>query len=210
MGGFETAVLKRGSIALTVLACGMLGICLAGSAQAQRMGRFYGFQGGGSGRMEGVQGAGHHAGDWLRRYKDLPPDQQEKALANDPEFQRLSPERQERLRQRLRTFNTLPPEQQRRILERMETWEHLTPDQKDKARNLFHRIRQLAPERRRAVMKAVRQLRSMPPAQRQQTIDSQGFKSSFSDEERDLLGDIAELPLGPGESSKGALTGRPN
>jgi lipopolysaccharide biosynthesis regulator YciM len=25
-----------------------------------------------------------HAGQWLRRYKDLPPDQQQKALDNDP------------------------------------------------------------------------------------------------------------------------------
>jgi uncharacterized protein DUF3106 len=201
-------VSRRGSIAFAVLACGVLSAGLSGSAQAQRIGRLYAFQGARAGRMVGVRRDGHHAGDWLRRYKDLPPDQQEKALANDPDFQRLSPEHQERLRQRLRTFNTLPPEQQRRILERMETWEHLTPDQKDKARNLFHRIRQLAPERRRAVMKAVRQLRSMPPEQRQPTIDSQNFKSSFSDEERDLLGDIAELPLAPGENGKDPLTGK--
>src|SRR6202162_62590 len=40
-----------------------------------------------------------HAGDWLRRYKDLPPAEQEHALESDPAFRRLTPERQQRLRQ---------------------------------------------------------------------------------------------------------------
>ena len=29
----------------------------------------------------------NHAGDWLRRYKDLPPDQQRQALENDAPFE---------------------------------------------------------------------------------------------------------------------------
>ena len=72
----------------------------------------------------------HHAGDWLRRYKDLPPQQQQKALENDPQFRNLPSERQQQLRQRLQRFNNLPPQQQQRVLNRMETWEHLTPEQK--------------------------------------------------------------------------------
>ena len=36
-------------------------------------------------------------GDWLRAHKDLPADQQEKALENDPFFKRLSPQRQAEL-----------------------------------------------------------------------------------------------------------------
>ena len=51
-----------------------------------------------------------HAGDWLRRYKDLPPAEQERALQNDPWFHRLPPERQQQLRQRLQNFSTLPPQ----------------------------------------------------------------------------------------------------
>src|SRR5208282_1036584 len=75
-----------------------------------------------------------HAGNWLRRYKDLPPAQQRRALENDPQFRRLPPQQQARLRQRLQRFSSLPPQQQERVLNRMETWEHLTPDQKQRAR----------------------------------------------------------------------------
>src|SRR5882672_9154215 len=80
---------------------------------------------------------GHHAGEWLRKYKDLPPDQQQKALENDPQFKSLPADRQQKLRDRLQRFNNLPPKQQQRILDRMETWEHLTPEQKQQARDVF-------------------------------------------------------------------------
>src|SRR5215472_7206732 len=53
-----------------------------------------------------------HAGDWLRRYKDMPPAEQERALQNDNEFRRLPPDRQQVLRDRLQRFSSLPPQQQ--------------------------------------------------------------------------------------------------
>src|SRR5437868_15057571 len=49
-------------------------------------------------------------GEWLRRNKDLPPQEQQKQLNSDPQFQQLPPERQEKLRQRLNEFNNLPPQ----------------------------------------------------------------------------------------------------
>ncbi|MGD0824251.1 MAG: DUF3106 domain-containing protein [Terriglobales bacterium] len=52
-----------------------------------------------------------HAGNWLRRYKDLPPAQQHRALENDPQFRKLSPQQQARLRSRLQNFSSLPPQQ---------------------------------------------------------------------------------------------------
>jgi len=140
-----------------------------------------------------------HAGDWLRRYKDLPPDQQQKALDNDPQFRNLPAERQQQLRQRLQRFSSLPPQQQNRILDRMETWEHLTPEQKDKARQLHQQMQQLPPERRQVVQGAIQQLRDLPPEQRQQLIDSERFKSQFSPQERDLLRETSQLPLAPAE-----------
>jgi len=45
-----------------------------------------------------------HAGNWLRRYKDLPPAQQRRALENDPQFRRLPPQRQAELQRRLQRF----------------------------------------------------------------------------------------------------------
>lgn len=141
-----------------------------------------------------------HAGDWLRRYKDLPPDEQEKALQNDPAFQKLPPARQQLLRQRLEHFSSLPPQEQLRMLNRMETWEHLTPEQKQEARQVFGQMRQLPPDRRRLVHKAIDDLRGMPPDQREQIINSDRFKGMFSDHERDVMRDATRLPLAPADS----------
>ena len=79
---------------------------------------------------QGAQNQPGHAGDWLRRYKDLPPDQQRRSLENDPQFKKLPPPRQAELLRRLQRFSSLPPQRQEQILNRMETWEHLTVDQK--------------------------------------------------------------------------------
>jgi len=141
-----------------------------------------------------------HAGDWLRRYKDLPPDEQEKALQNDPAFQKLPPARQQLLRRRLERFSSLPPQQQLRMLNRMETWEHLTPEQKQQARQVFGQMQQLPPDRRRLVHKAIDNLRQMPPDQREQIINSDRFKGMFSDHERDVMRDATRLPLAPADS----------
>lgn len=140
-----------------------------------------------------------HAGDWLRHYADLPPDEQEHALQNDPAFRRLPPERQERLRERLQRFSGLSPQQQLRVLNRMDTWEHLTPAQKQEARQIFRQFRQLPPDRQRAVKTAVDDLRAMPPDQREQVINSDRFKGMFSDQERDLMRGAARLPLAPSQ-----------
>ncbi len=110
-----------------------------------------------------------HAGDWLRRYKDFPQAEQERALQNDPGFRRLSPEKQQLLRQRLQHFSSLSPQQQLRMLNRMETWEHLTPEQKQQARQIFGQMRQLPPDRQRMVRTAIDDLRAMPPQQREES-----------------------------------------
>jgi len=92
-----------------------------------------------------AQAQGNHAGQWLRRYKGLPPDQQQKALDNDPQFRSLPPMRQQILRERLQRFSSLPPRMQDRILQRMETWEHLTPAQKQQARQLYRSSKTFRP-----------------------------------------------------------------
>lgn len=143
-----------------------------------------------------------HAGDWLRRYKDLPPAEQERALQNDPGFRHLSPPQQQRLRQRLQHFSSLPPQRQLQVLNRMETWEHLTPEQKQQARQTFAQMRQLPPDRQRMVRTAVRDLASMPPAQRERVIDSDRFKGMFSDQERDIIRGASRLPLASPENGE--------
>jgi Protein of unknown function (DUF3106) len=145
-----------------------------------------------------------HAGDWLRRYADLPSDEQESALQSDPAFRRLPAERQQRLRERLQHFSTLSPQQQLRVLNRMETWEHLTPAQKQEARELFGQLRALPPDRKQVVTTAIEDLRGMTPEQREQVINSDRYKGMFSDQERDLMRDAARLPLSPPGPEGGA------
>ena len=145
---------------------------------------------------------GHHAGQWLRQYRGMPADQQQKALTNDPAFRKLPPQRQEQLRQRLQRFDSLPPERQQRVLNRMETWEHLTPQQKTEARQVYSGIRNLPPERRQAMHNAIDALRAMPPAARQRAIESGRF-SQFSPEEREMLNGVSKLPLAPAEAEQG-------
>lgn len=140
-----------------------------------------------------------HSGDWLRRYKDLPPEEQERALQNDPAFRRLPPMQQQRLRQRLQHFSDLPPEEQLRVLNRMETWEHLTREQKQQARQIFIQMRELPPARRFLVRQAVRELRAMPPDQREREIDSNQYRNRFTDQEREMIRGISRLPLAPPE-----------
>lgn len=140
---------------------------------------------------------GQHAGDWLRKYKDVPPGQQQKALENDPQFRSLPAERQERLKQRLQRFSSLPPDRQQRILNRMETWEHLTPEQQDKARDVWHKFRQLPENRQDTFRSAVRDLQQMSPQDRQRALNSNRFKSTFTENERDMLNEMSQLPLAP-------------
>src|SRR5690349_120383 len=43
-------------------------------------------------------GPGPHTGDWLRHYRSLPRDQQEKMLESDPAFHKLPKDQQSRLK----------------------------------------------------------------------------------------------------------------
>ncbi len=156
---------------------------------------------GGFGMRGEHRGPGAHAGDWLRKYQNLPPDQQEQALAGDPEFQKLPAERQERLREVLRRFNSKTPEERQRMLERMETFEHLTPEQQQRAQQLFSRFRNLPEARRHMIKRALRNLREMDPQQRIRILSSDRFRSMFSAEEMDVLKGMSELAPPPGQGN---------
>ncbi len=156
----------------------------------------------GSGKRghKGFRRPGKHGGDWLRKMHNLPPEEQERALQNDPEFQRLSPEKQARLRKRLRKFNALPQEERQRILQRWERFEHYTPEQQERLRGFHDRMREMPPDRRRMMYRALRHLREMPSGERERVLGSERFRNNFSDEERNLLRGMAEV--GPPTDAK--------
>lgn len=143
------------------------------------------------------QGPGPHRGDWLRKYGNLPPSQQEQQLQHDQGFRSLPPERQNQLLDRLRNFNSQPPEKKAQILDRMETFEHMTPQQQASARNLFQQYHNLPEDQRNKVSQAYRRLRGMPPNARNQLLNSDEFRNSFSEEQRELLRGMTDLNVGP-------------
>lgn len=143
------------------------------------------------------KGPGPHRGDWLRKYGNLPPTQQEQQLKQDPGFRNLPPDKQNQLLDRLHNFNSQPPEKKAQILDRMETYEHMTPAQQANARNLFQQYHNLPEDQRAKVSQAYRRLRGMPPEAQNRLLNSEEFRNSYSDEQRELLRGMTGLNLAP-------------
>jgi hypothetical protein len=140
-----------------------------------------------------AQKGGRKMGDWLQAHKDLPLDQQLKLLESEPGFKRLPADRQAALRERLKKFNSLTPAQRDQAVKRMEFLSKLTPQQRQELRDANQQLKGLPPERQVAVHTALRHLRQMAPAERQQVIQSDRFRSNFSDQEQKLIGQLAEM-----------------
>jgi Protein of unknown function (DUF3106) len=174
------------TLALTVMLC-------SGSLEAQEQrqeGSKPSWSQGGKGH-----GGGAHAGAWLRRYHQMPADEQERALNNDSEFKNLPADKQEKLRQRLREFNSYPEKKKQRILRRMELFEHLSPEQQAHARALWDRVRELPDGRRRIVRRTARNLRQFDVAERERVLATAPYQNSFSEQERALIRDLAAFDL---------------
>ncbi|HEU5450718.1 MAG TPA: DUF3106 domain-containing protein [Terriglobales bacterium] len=148
-----------------------------------------------------LHGPGPHMGDWLRKREGMSPQQRLQDLEKDPTYQRLSPQRQERLRNQLQNFDNLPQQRQQQILNRMDVFEHLPPDQQQRARSLFQQFRDLPQDRRQELNRGFRDLRDLSPQDRQKALDSDDYKSRFSDQERDILRGMSDMGLTPGRPS---------
>jgi len=144
-----------------------------------------------------LNGPGPHQGDWLRKFSNLPPAEQERQLENDPMFRSLTPDRQQHLLNRLRNFNSLSPDKKEQILNRMETYEHLPPEKQSQARSLFQQYQGLPPDQKSQVSQEYRKLRQMSPEQRTQYFNSDDFHNNLNDQQRSLLRGMADLYPNP-------------
>lgn len=147
----------------------------------------------GGGSQFKLNGPGPHKGDWLRKYSALPPAQQEQTLEKDPSFQALPPDTQKHLLDRLRSFNSLAPDKQKKILNRMEIYEHLPPEKQAEANSVYQRYHSLPSDQRSQVSQGFRKMRDMTPEQRTQYINSDEFRNSFSEQQRDILLGMTDL-----------------
>jgi hypothetical protein len=140
-------------------------------------------------------------GAFFKRLRELPPPQQRRIMANNPQFQSLPPDVQELVRERLRQWNQMTPQQKEVVREREEIFAGLSPAQRQAARTVFFQYRDLTPPRRQAVAVAFRHLRDLPAGQRRPYLDSQAVKEEFSPHERDILEGLNKLlPGGPAPS----------
>jgi len=126
----------------------------------------------------------------MDRHSNLSLPEQQRALEGEPGFKELPQQTQQRLRNQLNQLNNMPPEQRRRLLEHTEAMEQLTPPQRQQVRGAMQEYRALPIERRRMVARAFRDLREMPQPQRQAVLNSDRFRSQFSDEERNTLSSL--------------------
>ena len=136
------------------------------------------------------ENARQHLGSWLRQHQNMPLAAQERALRNEPGFNRLPPATQQRLFSRLQQLNAMPPAQRELTLERLETWERLSPAQRQQVRNGIQQVHQMPPGRRQMMRTAIRDLSEFPPSQRQSVLNSPDFLHRYSPHERQILGNI--------------------
>ncbi|HWZ50246.1 MAG TPA: DUF3106 domain-containing protein [Granulicella sp.] len=139
-----------------------------------------------------------HLQQWMERHSNLTPEQQQRALEQEPGFRQQPPQVQQRMRDTLSHLNSMGPEQRSHTLERMEEMEHLSPPQRQQVRGAMAQLGGLPPDRRRVVARAFRDLRSMSPAERQGTINNYQFRSQFTPAEWATLSNLMVVePLLP-------------
>jgi hypothetical protein len=140
-------------------------------------------------------------GKWLREHLNQSPQEQQRELKNDPEFKNLTPQQQQHLEQRLNQFNSMPPERRERMLNRMQRVESLPADKQQMLRSSLQQFRQLPDDRRRQVRRAWNSLSQMPPGQQQQVLNSDRFRSTFSDQERSTLQGLLDSGFNPADNN---------
>jgi hypothetical protein len=131
-----------------------------------------------------------HLQQWMQRHSNLSLPEQQRALENEPGFRELPPQTQDRLHNQLVQLNHMSPEQRQRMTERTEMIERLSPDQRQEFRTSVQQLGLFPEDRRRQIAHAFRDLRELPPPQRDSLLNSDRFRSQFSDQERHTLSNL--------------------
>ncbi len=137
---------------------------------------------------------GEHLGQWMEAHKNLSPEQQQKALANEPGFRDLPPQTQQRYRDRLAQLNAMNPQQRGATERNLENFERLNPQQRGQVRGAMQQLGSLPPDQRQAVSRTFRQLRDLPPDQRSAAMS----RIPLNDAQRSTLNNLMQVePLLP-------------
>ena len=130
----------------------------------------------------------------MERLSSMTPEQRQQAL------DRLPADRREKVKRRLENFEALPPEEKKRLREQYQEFQKLPPERQDEIRRSFRQFSELPEDRRRPVRHELMRLRQLSPEERSARVESETFRSQFSESERQLLQDLAKSP-GPGRNN---------
>ena len=97
-----------------------------------------------------------HLGDWLNQHRNLPVQEQERMLRNDPSFHRLPPDEQQRVVRQLHQVSQLTEGQRQRRLARAAIIERLSPQEQMRINLSARRWVELPPERQATMKSAFR------------------------------------------------------
>jgi hypothetical protein len=128
-----------------------------------------------------------HLQSWLNQHRNLPPQDQERLLRNDPAFSHQAPAQQQREMQQLHNVDQMPEQQRERRLARNEMLERLSPQQRMNLNQASRSFAALPPDRRQMMGRAFQDLRGVPLDQRETVLNSARYQGQFSPQERDIL-----------------------
>lgn len=131
---------------------------------------------------------------WAAQLRDMSPEEQQRFMQNNQQFQHLPPERQDQIRQNLQRWNNLTPEQKQRAREAEAALERMTPEQRQYVREtLLPKWQAMPLERRRAMNRHLAMLRNMSPATQETALNDPRFMQGLSPEEQSMLRELNSL-----------------
>ena len=114
-----------------------------------------------------------------RNFNSLNPEEKQRALENNRDFQRRSPAEQQRIQQGY------------------ENWKGLSQEQRNHIKNdIMPKWRQLPPDRQRAIGSRLNVLRNMPESARNRHLDDPNFTRGMSEDDKAMLRDLAHQHVG--------------
>ena len=135
---------------------------------------------------------------WIEKLRDRSPEEQERFMRNNKQFQNLPPERQAQIRQNVERWNQLTPQQQDAIRNREQIFNRLTSEERQEVvTDLAPRWKNLPQDRKQLLNGRLRVLGAMTPQEREQKLQDPQFMQGLDSNEQDLLRKVSNLRLGP-------------
>ncbi len=120
----------------------------------------------------------------------MSPQEQQRALEQEPGFSQLPAQQQANMRARLLQLNQMPPEQRQQTLNRIESMERLTPEQRQHITSTMGQLRALPQEQKQQVTRAFASVRQLPPDQREAA--ARGYSAQMNPQQREAFGNLMQ------------------